>query len=96
MKDKDTIPIETFCAHYKVPVTFIHSLQKYELLEIIRENNVEYIQITQLQRVEKMIRLHYELNINMEGLDVVNNLLGQLMELQEENRILRDRLKLFE
>ncbi len=96
MEEQNIISIETFCVQYNVPAKFIQSLQKYELLETVKEGNKEYIRITQLQRVEKMIRLHYELNINMEGLDVVNNLLQQVADLQQENQRLKDRLNLFE
>ena len=96
MEESTIISITTFCTQYNVPETFIQALQEYDLLETVREGDVEYIQVTHLQRVEKMIRLHYELNINMEGLDVVNNLLQQIWQLQEENQALRDRLKLYE
>ena len=96
MAEQNIISIETFCIQYNVPVKFVQSLQKYELLETVKEGNKEYIRITHLQRVEKMIRLHYELNINMEGPDVVNNLLLPVAELQPENQRLKDRLNLFE
>ena len=96
MEKQNIISVSTFCTQYNVPVTFIQSLREYDLLEIVREGEEEYIQVTHLHRVEKMIRLHYELNINMEGLDVVNNLLQQVWDLQQENQSLKDRLKLFE
>ncbi len=43
-----------------------------------------------------MIRLHHELNVNIEGIDVVFNLLEKEKELREELIALKNRLKLYE
>ena len=96
MEEEKLISIKTLCTQYSVPETFVQSLREYELIETHTNGNVEYIKLTHLHRIEKMIRLHYELEINLEGLDVVNNLLQQLMELQNENQRLKNRLKLYE
>ena len=96
MENKDLISIETVCTQYSVPETFVHSLREYRLIETHTDGDMEYIQVTHLHSVEKMIRLHYELNINMEGLDVLNNLLHHVTELKKENQRLKDRVKLYE
>ena len=43
-----------------------------------------------------MIRLHNELNVNIEGIDVVFNLLEKEKELREELNALKNKLKLYE
>lgn len=96
MEEKDIISIEVFCAHYQVPESFVTSLREFELIETVMSEGVEYIEVAHLSTVEKLVRLHYELNINMEGLDVVNNLLRRVTELQDEIHVLRNRLKLYE
>lgn len=96
MTEQNIISITTFCSKYEVPETFIHSLREYELLEVVEKEGEAFIRVSHLRWVEKMIRLHYELDINMEGLDAINTLLRQVWKLQEENQELKDRLNLYE
>ena len=96
MDEQNIISIATICTRYKVPETFIYSLREYELLKTIEKEGEEFIPVSHLHWMEKMIRLHYELEINMEGLDAINNLLQQVWRLQQENQELRDRLNLYE
>ncbi|MBU2939777.1 chaperone modulator CbpM [Lacinutrix sp. C3R15] len=96
MEVTDLISIKTFCTHYNVPPTFINELQEYELIEIVVSNNVNYIKTTQITEVEKMIRLHFDLNINLEGLDAVYNLLQRVENLQNEITTLHNKLRLYE
>ena len=44
------------------------------------------------KQVEKMIRLHYDLNINLEGVDVIYNLLNQVNSLKKEITDLQNKL----
>jgi len=96
MEVTDLISITTFCTHYNVPTTFINQLQDYELIEVVVSEQEEYIKLTQINEVEKMMRLHYDLNINLEGLDVVYNLLKRVENLQSEITSLHNKLKLYE
>ncbi|MGR7813750.1 chaperone modulator CbpM [Lacinutrix undariae] len=96
MEVTDLISITTFCTHYNVPPTFINDLQDYELIEIVVSENVDYIKTTQINEVEKMIRLHYDLNINLEGLDAVYNLLKRVENLQSEITSLHNKLRIYE
>ena len=43
-----------------------------------------------------MIRLHHELNVNIEGIDVVFNLLQQQLKLKEEVNTLKNKLQIYE
>jgi len=96
MKTKDIISIRQFCIHYNIPISFIKSLNEFDLVEIITIKKIQYINSTQIKEIEKMIHWHYELDINMEGLDVVNNLLKQVESLQDEIIMLDNRLKFHE
>ncbi|MEZ4805825.1 MAG: chaperone modulator CbpM [Bacteroidia bacterium] len=46
--------------------------------------------------LEKILRLHRDLNVNIEALDVVLNLLNKIDELQLEVNQLNNRLRLHE
>ena len=96
METKNLISIQQFCKHYNVPITFIKALDEYALVEIIVANSENYLKITQLNEVEKMLRLHYDLDINLEGIDAIYNLLKQVESLQEEIVSLKNRLNFYE
>ena len=96
MEDQDFISIQQFCAHYKIPVTFMDALEDYELIEIVRTKNVKYLNKGKINEVEKMIRLHYDLDINLEGIDAIYNLLKQVEALQNRITELNNRLRFYE
>ncbi len=91
--NENKITISQFCEIYEIPSDFIESLQKYELIELIRAENTAYIHNEQVAQIEKFMRLHYDLNINFEGLDVIHNLLNQLETLQQEIILLKNKLQ---
>ncbi len=96
MDTKELIPIQQFCTHYDIPVSFINALNEFELIEVVLERETSCIHKAQIKEIEKMMRMHYELEINMEGIDVIYNLLKQLDSLQEEVTALTNKLKFYE
>jgi hypothetical protein len=90
------IPIETLSEHYKVETTFFFGLGELGLIEIETLEQTHYIHEDQMTAVEKMIRMHHDLEVNIEGIDVVFNLLAKIEALQEELSQVRSRLKLYE
>ena len=96
MNTNELISLQQFCKHYNVPVKFINALHEYELIEITITRNDNYLKLNQLDVVEKMIRLHYDLDINLEGIDAIYNLLKQVEHLQSEIRELRNKLNFYE
>lgn len=95
MDTKDLISVTQFCKHHNIPISFLKSLNEIELVEIISTKEELYIQTTQIRIVEKLIRLHYELDINLEGIHVVHNLLQQVESLQKEVIDLNNRLSFY-
>ncbi len=96
MQKTDLIPAEDFCLHHKVEYEFIHTLYNYGLIEIVTINNKTCIPIDTLKDVEKFIRLHYELDINTEGLDAIAQLLNRMEIMQEQITSLKNRLRFYE
>lgn len=92
----DLIATDEICIRYQVERTFITSLYESGLIELVRIEQQEYIPSDKISEFEKMRRLHYELDINIEGLQAVQHLLEQLKELQKRNIQLRNRLNLYE
>lgn len=96
MKTRNLIAIETLCSHYEIEVSFIDELHHIGLIQIeVLEQN-HFIHQDQVTDLEKMIRLHHELNVNLEGIDVVFNLLQKERALRDELIELRNRLQLYE
>ncbi|MGZ4079745.1 MAG: chaperone modulator CbpM, partial [Bacteroidia bacterium] len=55
-----------------------------------------YIDPEQLQKLESFLRMHYEMDINMEGIEAIAHLLQRTQSMQEEILKLKNRLRLYE
>lgn len=96
MDTEKYIAIEQFCTYYNVPTSFLNKLNEYELVEIIKVESRLCVAKEQISDIEKLMRLHFDLDINMEGLDVINKLLKRVEILQQEITTLNNRLSLYE
>jgi hypothetical protein len=90
------IPANEFCASHNIEITFINSLQEAGLIEVITINETEYIHESQLNGLEKIVRLYYELDINLEGIETVTHLLQRINDMQNEIMLLKNKLRLYE
>ena len=91
-----TISIQQFCTHYNVSESFIDSLITYELIEFVELETTKHIQIEDINTIERLIRMHYDLNVNFEGLDIINNLINQINALREEVSVLKNKIDFYE
>lgn len=96
MEQRKLISATEFCTMHHIEVSFIQSLEETGLIEIENIEETGFIPESQLPQLERMVRLHNELDINIEGIDTINNLLNRILELQEEVLMLRNRLRFFE
>jgi hypothetical protein len=96
MQTEKLIPVDIFCASHNIEISFISLLQQSGLVEITVIKNTGFIDITQLQKLEKIVRFYYELDINLEGIETINHLLQRVNSLQNEIITLRNRLRLYE
>lgn len=96
METKNLILIEQLCSHHNIEVSFVNSLHEFGLIEIVVIEDNKYLSHEQLKDIEKMMRFHYELEINMEGIDAISNLLLKIDNLQQELTDAKNKLSLFE
>jgi hypothetical protein len=94
MQTDEMIPATECCIHYQIETTFIDSLRDAGLIEVTVLEEQLYLPATQLPRLEKMVRLYYEMDINLEGIETITYLLQRMNEMQQEiiglnNRLLR-------
>lgn len=90
------ISTKTICLQYNIEITFVEELSEIGLLQLEIFEEDRYIHQDQIGDLEKMIRLHEELNLNLEAIDVVFNLLQKEIELKKEVNALKNRLRLYE
>lgn len=96
MDTNELIAVKTFCDGHRIEVSFVTALTDFSLIEIVQVGGDIFIPRHQLPELEKLARLHKELNINPEGLDAVLHLLGKVQAMQLEIDTLKKRLKLYE
>ena len=96
MDNENMISVIEFCEGHHIEISFIDSLQETGLIELATIEDTPYIQEDQLYDLEKIIRLHYDLDINLEGIDAVINLLKRMDDMQHEINLLKNRLRLYE
>ena len=96
METQDLIIIDVFCQEYQIEINFINDLESFGLIETIVHNENKYLDKNQLVHVEKIIRLHNDLNINKEGIEIILGLLEKEKQLLSEINYLKNRLGLYE
>ena len=89
------VPAQEFCSHYQVEMNFIYSLRDYGLIDVISNEGNDYLTVDKLNELEKIIRLHYDLDVNVEGIDVILHLLKQLDDAEHQLNELKNRLKFY-
>ncbi|ESU19048.1 hypothetical protein FCR2A7T_24620 [Flavobacterium cauense R2A-7] len=83
------ISVITFCQYHEITPDFVYALQESGLVKLEQQEEHHYITNEQVEVLEKFIRMHYDLGINIEGLEVISRLLTEMEEMQQELRMLR-------
>ncbi len=96
MEAQELIIIDVFCQEYQIEIKLINDLEAFGLIETIVQNENKYLDKSQLVHVEKIIRLHNDLNINKEGIEIILDLLEKEKQLLSEIKYLKNRLDLYE
>ena len=84
MNTEDLIPAKDFCLHHDIEYSFISSLQNSGLISITSIKRSSFLHTNDLSKLEKFVRLHYDLDINLEGIETINHLLNKIEEMQSE------------
>lgn len=96
METEQLIAAEQFCSHYHVNISFVHSLHEIGLIETIVREETEFIQVPHIQKIEQIIRLHDDLDINLEGIQAIDSLLSRMERMQQEITEIRNKLRFYE
>ena len=96
MSKQKLISANDFCVSHDIEISFISALQESGLVKIEMIEETAFIPVYQLRQLEKIVRLYYDLDINLEGIETINHLLSRVVDMQEEITVLKNRLRLFE
>lgn len=96
MPEDEFIVVDEFCVHHQVDISFVKALEDAGLIEVTVTEDKTCVHEAQLPQLEKMVRLYYEMNINVEGIETVTYLLARLNEMQLQIRELENRLSIYE
>lgn len=96
MQTDEMIAAEEFCTHHNIELTFINSLKESGLLEISVVEEKIFLPVNQLSQLEKMVRLYYEMDINLEGIETITYLLQRMNDMQQQIVQLSNRLSRYD
>lgn len=93
MRTENLITVKDFCVYHNVAHTFVEYLADAGLVKVTKTN---CIPLDEIQKVERFVRLHNQLEINEPGVATINNLLEKLDDMEQEMSVLRSKLRLYE
>ncbi len=77
---------------YNIEVTFFDELVDSGLLNVEMENEIRYLMYEDLPSFERFANWHYDLGINLPGLEVIHEMLRKMEDLKQKNRELMNKL----
>ncbi|HVM89446.1 MAG TPA: chaperone modulator CbpM [Puia sp.] len=96
MQSENLIPLKNFCLSHELKFSFIETLQHYGLVEVTNVEHISFIHDSELPKLEQLVRLYRDLDINFEGMEVITNLLRQMEEMHDEIIRLKNKLAAYE
>ena len=96
MNDQELIPIEVLSENLHIGTSFIDSLQEYGLVSITTIDRISYITSEQVANIERLARLRYEMDVNLEGIEAISHILQRIQSLQNEINSLKNQLRFYE
>ncbi len=95
MNDQELIPIELLSENLQIATSFIGSLQEYGLIQITTIDRISYITAEQVSDIERLARLRYEMDVNLEGIEAISHILQRIQSLQNEITSLKNQLRFY-
>ena len=93
MEIENLVSLHQFCEFHEIENTLVLALNEHDLIEIFIVDGDSYIHSDSIHLLEKIIRLHHDLSINFEGIDVIVQLIDKINSLQEELMEMKKRLE---
>jgi chaperone modulatory protein CbpM len=94
--ETELITISEYCVNYSVDPSFITALEDSGLIVLTVIEDNKFIHYKQLVEMERFVHFHYDLQINIEGIEAIMNLLQKIKHLQHEIATLKSHVYLYE
>lgn len=94
--ENSIIKITEYCSFYKIEPDFVISLEGIGLITTTIVEGERFINEEQLKDLERYVNWHYEMDINIEGIDALKNMLAKFEALQIEISQLKEKLRIYE
>lgn len=88
------ITLKEYSVQYNIEPTFLLELEACGIIYFQEQDDEKYISEEQLGELERYIRFHYDLDINIEGIDAIRHLLNKVSRLEHEIKMLKNQLHL--
>src|ERR1700733_11347269 len=96
MQAENLVAIREYCVIQELEPSFVMALGDAGLLEIIVIDETSYFHEQQLTELERMVRLHQDLKINLEGIEAISHLIEKMKKMQDELIVLKNKLRKYE
>src|SRR5687767_7035171 len=96
MENDEMIRIDLICTGYNIEPSFIDSLMDTGLIDIVIVDENKFLETRYIDAFEKIVRLHYDLEINLPGIETIMHLMERMNMLQEEMNVLRNKVRFYE
>ncbi len=86
------ISIEEFCSHHGVEVRLIQEFADFGLVQLHTSQDQKVMPASEVKRVERMLRLALDLDLNPEGIDIILNMRQEMVRLRRQAQRMQNRL----
>ena len=86
---EEKISREDLAKIYQIEIQFFDDLEASGLLHPVVESNVRYLRFEDLQLFEQFTYWHYNMEVNIPGLEILHHFSQKLNALTQENRLLK-------
>lgn len=93
MKSQIYIPIQDVSNICHIDVTILRDFAEYELINIQVYEKTECVKAEELEQIKRIIDLHKALGVNKEGIEIILTMRDQILELQDEITLLKNKLE---
>ncbi|MGP6603877.1 chaperone modulator CbpM [Ornithobacterium rhinotracheale] len=90
------IKISDYCKNTQIERTFISELQDEGILVLQQVDNEDCIEEDMLEELEKYSRWHYDLGVNLAGIDAMRHMLQRMQQMEREIQSLKNSLRFFD
>lgn len=94
--ETELISIHEYCGNYEIEPAFIAALEEFGIITLTAIKEEKYIHINQFKEIDTYTHLHYDLEINIEGIDAIRHLVQRINKMQEQIEQLSNRLYIHE